>query len=85
IELALAGDLVKSLKKLEYFFEDQGLSGGDITEQIYRAVLGMDIPAQEKVKLIDRIGETDFRITEGANERVQLDALIAHFVLSRSD
>ncbi|MDY6930842.1 MAG: replication factor C small subunit [Halobacteriota archaeon] len=85
IELALAGDLVKSLKKLEYFFEDQGLSGGDITEQIYRAVLGMDIPAQKKVKLIDRIGETDFRITEGANERVQLDALIAHFVLSRSE
>jgi len=31
---------------------------------------------------MDRIGEADFRITEGANERIQLDALIASFFLA---
>jgi replication factor C small subunit len=42
----------------------------------------MDIPAREKVELMDRIGEADYRITEGANERIQLDALIASFCLA---
>ncbi len=41
-----------------------------------------EIPDRKKVELIDKIGETDFRITEGANERIQLDALLARFVLS---
>jgi replication factor C small subunit len=31
---------------------------------------------------MDMIGEVDFRLTEGANERIQLDALLAHFALA---
>jgi replication factor C small subunit len=31
------------------------------------------------VALVDRIGEADFRLTEGANERIQVEALLAHF------
>ena len=81
VKLALDGDLIKSLNKLNSFFVDQGLSGEDITKQIYKAVLDMEIPNNLKVELIDKIGEIEFRITEGANEQLQLDALIAHFVL----
>jgi replication factor C small subunit len=33
------------------------------------------------VKLMDKVGEVDFRLTEGANERIQLEALLAHFSL----
>ena len=29
------------------------------------------------VMMIDRIGEADYRISEGANERIQLEALLA--------
>lgn len=82
IKLALDGNLVKSLNKMNSFFVDLGLSGADITNQIYKAVLKIDIPDRIKVKLIDKIGEVEFRITEGANEKLQLDALIAQFVLS---
>jgi replication factor C small subunit len=31
--------------------------------------------------LIDKIGEYDFRMVEGANERIQLEALIANIAL----
>jgi replication factor C small subunit len=60
------------------------LSGEDVVVQLHRAMLGMDIPNAEKVRLIDRIGEIDFRMTEGANERIQLEALLAYFVLAGS-
>lgn len=81
IKLALSGDFMKSKAKLDYLLIEQGLSGEDIIGQIYRAMLDMTIPDRLKVDLIDRIGEVDFRMAEGANERIQLEALIAHFIL----
>jgi len=47
-------------------------------------MLDMDIPDRDRVRLIDRIGEIDFRLTEGANERIQLEALLAYFALNVS-
>jgi replication factor C small subunit len=85
IKLALSGDFMKAKTKLDYLLIEQGLSGEDIIGQIYRAMLDMTIPDGLKVDLIDRIGETDFRMAEGANERIQLEALIAHFILSSSN
>jgi replication factor C small subunit len=81
IKLALAGDFMKAKAKLDYLLIEQGLSGEDVIGQIYRAMLDMTIPDRLKVDLIDRIGEVDFRMAEGANERIQLEALIAHFIL----
>jgi replication factor C small subunit len=34
------------------------------------------------VELIDHLGETDFRLSEGASSDIQMEALIARFVLS---
>lgn len=81
IKFALAGDFMKAKAKLDYLLIEQGLSGEDVIGQIYRAMLDMTIPDRLKVDLIDRIGEVDFRMAEGANERIQLEALIAHFIL----
>ncbi len=52
---------------------------------MHRRVINMDISARQKVELMDRIGETDYRITEGANERIQLDALIASLCLASGE
>ncbi len=80
---AYNGDFAESRKKLDDLLTRQGLSGEDVVGQIYRAVFDVgEIPDRKKVELIDKIGEMDFRITEGANERIQLDALLAWFVLS---
>jgi len=68
---------------LTTFFLSKGLSGEDVVVQLHRAMLGMDIPNAEKVRLIDRIGEIDFRMTEGANERIQLEALFGIFCSCR--
>ncbi|MDD5473141.1 MAG: replication factor C small subunit [Candidatus Methanoperedens sp.] len=81
VKLALDGNFMKARAKLDNLLIEQGLSGEDIIGQIYRAMLDMTIPDRLKVDLIDRIGEIDFRMAEGANERIQLEALIAHFIL----
>jgi len=81
IKHALDGNFMKARAQLDYLLIEQGLSGEDIISQIYRAMFDMTIPDKLKVDLIDRIGEIDFRIAEGANERIQLEALIAHFIL----
>jgi len=81
IKLALEGNFMKARAKLDYLLIEQGLSGEDVIGQIYRAMFDMALPDKTKVELIDRIGEIDFRIAEGANERIQLEALIAHFML----
>lgn len=82
---AMNGNFIGALKILDSLLVKQGLSASDIINQIHRTVFSLEIPDKEKVKLIDRIGETDFRLTEGASERIQLEALIAQFMLINLD
>ena len=84
IKAAISGDFVAARGKLDDLLLSKGLSGQDVVVQLHRAMLAMDITNADKVRLIDRIGEIDFRMTEGANERIQLEALLAYFVLTGS-
>ena len=81
ITQALAGHFFEALEALDALM-GKGISGDEILAQMHRLVIGMDIPVRKKVELMDRIGEADFRITEGADERIQLDALLASICLA---
>jgi replication factor C small subunit len=81
ITTALKGDFVAARGMLDDLLLSKGLSGEDVVVQIHRAMMDLEMPDREKVRLIDRIGEIDFRMTEGANERIQLEALLAYFAL----
>ena len=85
IRTALSGDFLGARTILDDLLLSKGLSGQDVVVQIHRAMLDLDdIGDRDRVKLIDRIGEIDFRMTEGANERIQLEALLAYFALMAS-
>jgi replication factor C small subunit len=81
IRNALDGNFAGARSKLDNLMVEQGFSGEDIIGQIYRAMIEMTISDKLKIELIDKIGEIDFRIAEGSNERIQIEALIAHFIL----
>ena len=81
IDTALGGDFETARKRLDALMFDYGMSGTDVLLQIYREIINSDLDGKVKVELVDRIGEYDFRLTEGANERIQLESLIAHLVL----
>ncbi|MEL4305627.1 replication factor C small subunit [Methanococcoides sp. LMO-2] len=83
LKTALSGNFVLARRKLDTLMLEKGLSGEDVVGQIYRAIFDMDVAGQRMVDLMDMIGEVDFRLTEGANERIQLDALLAHFALTK--
>lgn len=83
IGLALKKDFLGAREKLDVLLHDYGMSGEDVVLQLYKEVVNAEeerINSRMKIDLIDKIGEYNFRITEGANDRIQLEALIAQFM-----
>ncbi|MFH1586405.1 MAG: replication factor C small subunit [Candidatus Diapherotrites archaeon] len=83
IELALGKKFMEARDKLDKLLYEYGLSGEDIIVQMYRELVNLDksvIDDKRKIDLIDTIGEYNFRLVEGANERIQLEALLAQFM-----
>lgn len=78
MKLSLDGDFEKARKKLMDLLINQGLAGDDVLQQMHKEIFNLDIPEPMKISLIDRIGEYDFRLVEGASERIQLEAALAH-------
>lgn len=81
VEAALDGEFTEARAILDELLTEKGLAGGDVIDQLHRSVWDFDIDDEDAVHLLDRIGEADFRIAEGANERVQLEALLASVAL----
>jgi replication factor C small subunit len=82
LETALDGDFMAARAVLDDLLIEYGLSGEDVIRQIHRSVFDLTIPDATKVRLVDKVGEIEFRMVEGANERIQIEALLAHFVLA---
>lgn len=84
LKFALAGDFKKARKSLHELILKQGLAGEDIIKEIHKQVYSLDITEGDKIKLVDKIGEYDFRISEGGSAMIQLEALLAQFMLLKS-
>ena len=57
---------------------NNGLSGIDILKQIQREVMDLEISDDKKLGIIERCGEVEFRLVEGSNDMIQLEALLAY-------
>ena len=84
INTALGGDFMAARSQLYDLLIQYGLSGEDIIKQIHRCIFDLAIPEVSKVKLIEKAGEIEFRLVEGSNAHIQLEALLAQFVLEGS-
>jgi len=80
IEVAMKGDFLEARKQLRDMIQKYGVAGSDIIRQIHTEIFRADIPEQWKVRLADVVGEIDYRLVEGADEEVQLSALLARLV-----
>ncbi len=78
LEIALKGDFLSARKKLLDVMLNYGLSGIDVIKQIQKEIWGLGVDSRKKVALIDKCGEIEFRMVEGSDEFLQLEALIAH-------
>ncbi|HVY01527.1 MAG TPA: replication factor C small subunit [Candidatus Nanoarchaeia archaeon] len=82
LDYALAGDFVNARDKLLDVMLKDSISGTDVIKAIQKEIWSLQIEPEIKVRLTEKTGETEFRMIEGSDEFVQLQALLASFVLA---
>ena len=80
IETAMGGNFLEARKQLRDMIQKYGVAGSDIIRQIHTEIFRSAIPEPWKIKLVAVAGEIDYRLVEGADEEVQLSALLARLV-----
>ncbi len=80
INLAISRQFIKARSLLLDTMLKHGLSGLDILKQIQKETLEMtEIKEEKRIDLVDKCGEIEFRMVEGSDEFVQLEALLAFY------
>ncbi len=81
VELAKSGDFEKARDMMIKLRTIRGLSGLEILKEIYRVILRIDIDPKIKIKFIDKLASVEFRLVEGSDEELQLEAYLATLAL----
>ena len=82
LDYALAGDFLNARDKLLETMLKDSIAGTEIIKAIQKEIWNLQIEPEIKVRLTEKAGEIEFRMTEGADEFVQLQSLLASFVLA---
>jgi len=82
LDYALTGDFQKAKEKLLDIMLKESVSGQDIVKSIQKEIWNLQIEPELKVKLTEKTGEVEFRIIEGSDPFIQLQSLLASFVLA---
>ncbi len=79
LAFAIEGRFLDARKLLWKIMLDYGLSGLDVVKQAQREVWKTEtaLSDRQKLELVKLCGEAEFRMVEGADEVVQLEALLA--------
>jgi replication factor C small subunit len=82
LKLGLKGDFLDSREVLRELLIDEGLAPDDIIRMIYSELMrNTVINEQWKVKISDKIGEVDYRLTQGSRPEIQLCTILAYLAL----
>ncbi|MCW6167306.1 MAG: replication factor C small subunit [Thermoplasmatales archaeon] len=81
VATAARGDFFGARTLLIRLFADRGVSGEDIVRAIHSYIADIPdslVPPAGKIDLVEHLAEAEFRIAQGANDRIQLEAVLAH-------
>ena len=81
LKYAVTGAFDQARTELDNLMLRQGMSAEDILTQCYREVQKLTVEERTKLGIVKEIGECNFRVVEGANERIQLEAMLASIAL----
>ncbi len=85
INYAKKGDFFKARDIMIKLKIKRGLTALEILKGIYKQIIEDDkIDAKTKVKFVDRIATVEFRLVEGSDEELQLEALLAMMSLIKT-
>jgi replication factor C small subunit len=77
LKFAVEGKFLESRKKLLNSMLENGLSGLDIIRQIQKEIWNLDTSDKNKLEMTKLCGEIEFRLVEGSDEFIQLEALLS--------
>ena len=77
LDLALKSNFMAARDQLFKTMLEHGLSSLDLIRQIQREIWNLSITDRQKVELIEKCGEIEFRLTEGSDGFIQLEAFLA--------
>lgn len=80
IKVAMEGNFMEARKQLRDMIQKYGVAGSDVIRQIHTEIFRGEVPEPWKIQLADIVGEVDYRLVEGADEEIQLSALLAKLV-----
>ena len=81
LELALQNQFIKARSKLLDIMLNYGFSGIDVIKQVQSEIMNLNVDGRKKMELISACAETEFRLTEGSDEFIQLEGLLSKFCL----
>jgi len=82
LEYALSGDFLTARNKLLDIMLKESISGQDVIKAIQKEIWNLQIEPEIKVRLTEKTGEIEFRLVEGSDEFIQLESLLASFILA---
>jgi replication factor C small subunit len=81
LDMSLKGKFSEARKILYSLLVEKGIAGEDLIKEIHRQIYDLEIKDEKKVKLIEKTGDYEFRISEGGDPMIQLEALLAQFAV----
>ena len=82
LRLLVSQDFEAAEGLLTQLMHDRGIAPSELLGQCYRALVRLPMHRALKVEMIDHLGEADFRLSEGGNPDLQMEARLARCVLS---
>lgn len=64
---------------------ESGLALQDIVSEIYNFARLIEFPAKSRVYLLQNLADIEYRLAEGANEKIQLSSLVGTFKLAQEN
>ena len=81
LKTAIKGKLQFSLKLLNDIIREYGLSGINIIKNIHREIYDLQISENLKIELSKLLAESEYRLSQGGTEEIQIQALLANIVM----
>lgn len=84
MELLLSTSFNEAYESIAYTKKALGLAMNDILREVHKKLMEIEFPERMKIFIVQRLAEVEMRLSIGANEKLQLAAVVGAFVESRN-
>lgn len=80
---AMDGEYDRAMDAVQQDFLRQGVPSEELADSFYRTIKDMDIAEDSRMKMMHKLADKDYRISQGANPEIQWSAFLADCEIAR--